>query len=202
MHNICIFLVLLLSICCYILFSFMHSLGGLGLSEASRASLAALLGCCVSSFALCSQHLSSYYLVFYSWRGACYRSFVCFTFWYSSVRGTCLSAISEAQRIFQSQLDVCQSNSLLSSCSLRDQARIHAISSHSCASAWLRAIPSISLGLTMSRPAGVCVFSLVLAWNSNFLFYRFCSLLLWQYGGPVWRPSSWLWPWPNEDSPA
>ena len=59
MHNICIFLVLLLSICCYILFSFMHSLGGLGLSEASRASLAAFLGCCVNSFALCFQHLSS-----------------------------------------------------------------------------------------------------------------------------------------------
>ena len=31
------------------------------------------------------------------------------------------------------------------------QALIHAISSHSCASAWLRAIPSASLGLTMSR---------------------------------------------------
>ena len=31
------------------------------------------------------------------------------------------------------------------------QALIHAISSHSCASAWLRAIPSVSLGLTMSR---------------------------------------------------
>ena len=58
---------------------------------------------------------------------------------------------SEAQRLYQFQLDTCQSNLLLSSCSLRDQARIRAISSHSCGSAWLRAILSVSLGLTMSR---------------------------------------------------
>ena len=46
-------------------------LGGLSLHEASRASSAPFLGCCVSSFALCSQLLSSfrvfYNLVFYSW---------------------------------------------------------------------------------------------------------------------------------------
>ena len=64
--------------------------------------------------------------------------------------------LSEAQRIFQFQLDVCQFNSLLSSCSLRDQARIRAIFSHACASAWLRAIPSISLGLAMSGQEFVC----------------------------------------------
>ena len=33
---------------------------------------------------------------------------------------------------------------------MRDQARLHAISHHSCASAWLRAIPSEPLGLTLS----------------------------------------------------
>ena len=42
----------------------------------------------------------------------------------------------------------------LSSCSLCDQASISAISSHACASAWL--IPSVSLGLTMSRQEFVC----------------------------------------------
>ena len=73
------------------------------------------------------------------------------------------SRLSKIQQIFQSHLDACQSNSLLSSCSLRDQIRICAISSHSFASAWLRAIPSVSLGLTM--------LSLVLAGNSNILFY-------------------------------
>ena len=36
------------------------SLGGLGLCEASRASPAAFLGYCVSSFSLCSQLLSSF----------------------------------------------------------------------------------------------------------------------------------------------
>ena len=66
------------------------------------------------------------------------------------------SRLSEAQRIFQFQLDICQFNSLLSSCSLHDQARIHAISSHTCASAWLRAIPSVSLGLAMSGQEFVC----------------------------------------------
>ena len=66
------------------------------------------------------------------------------------------SRLSEAQRIFQFQLDVCQFNSLLSSCSLRDQARICAISSHAYASAWLRAIPSVSLGLAMSGQEFVC----------------------------------------------
>ena len=45
------------------------------------------------------------------------------------------SQFSEAQRLYQFQLDTCQSSSLLSSCSLRDQARIRAISSHPCASA-------------------------------------------------------------------
>ena len=136
------------------------SLGGLGLREASRASPAAFLGCCISSFALCSQLLSTF-------SGS--------TITLSSIPGEELaiahlsallsgtsvpevpdSQLSEAQRIFQSQLDACQSNSLLSSCSLRDQARIRAISSHSCASAWLRAIPSASLGLTMSRQEFVC----------------------------------------------
>ena len=66
------------------------------------------------------------------------------------------SQFSKAQQFYQFQLDTYQSNLLLSSCSLRDQARIRAISSHSCASAWLRAIPSVPLGLTMSRQEFVC----------------------------------------------
>ena len=136
------------------------SLGGLGLRGAHRASSAAFLGCCISSFALCSQLLSAY-------SGSSISI--------SSIPGkelaiSCLSALlsgtpimevpasqfSEAQRLYQFQLDTCQSSSLLSSCSLRDQARIRAISSHPCASAWLRAIPSVSLGLTMSRQEFVC----------------------------------------------
>ena len=136
------------------------SLGGLGLRGAYRASSAAFLGCCISSFALCSQLLSAY-------SGSSISI--------SSIPGkelaiSCLSALlsgtpimevpasqfSEAQRLYQFQLDTCQSSSLLSSCSLRDQARIRAISSHPCASAWLRAIPSVSLGLTMSRQEFVC----------------------------------------------
>ena len=68
----------------------------------------------------------------------------------------CASQLSEAQRIFQLHLNTCQFNSLLSSCSLRDQARIHAISSHTCASAWLRTIPSVSLGLTIFGQEFVC----------------------------------------------
>ena len=74
----------------------------------------------------------------------------------ASVPEVSASQLSDAQWIFQFHLNTCQSNSLLSSCSLRDQARIHAISSHACASAWLRAIPSVSLGLTMSRQEFVC----------------------------------------------
>ena len=134
--------------------------GGLGLRGAHRASSAAFLGCCISSFALCSQLLSAY-------SGSSISI--------SSIPGkelaiSCLSALlsgtpimevpasqfSEAQRLYQFQLDTCQSSSLLSSCSLRDQARIRAISSHPCASAWLRAIPSVSLGLTISRQEFVC----------------------------------------------
>ena len=45
---------------------------------------------------------------------------------------------------------------LVSPSSLCDQARIRAISSPSFASTWLRAIPSVSLGLTMSRQQFVC----------------------------------------------
>ena len=133
------------------------SLGGLGLRGAHRASSAAFLGCCISSFALCSQLLSTY-------SGSSIPI--------SSIPGkelaiSCLlsgtpimevpaSQFSEAQRLYQFQLDTCQSSSLLSSCSLRDQARIRAISSHPCVSAWLRGIPSVSLGLTMSRQEFVC----------------------------------------------
>ena len=136
------------------------SLGGLGLREASQASPAAFLGCCVSSFALCSQLLSSFsgYSITLSSIPGKELAITCLS---ASFSGTPVpevpaSQLSEAQRIFQSQLDACQSNSLLSSCSLRDQARIRTISSHSCASAWLGAIPSVSLGLTMSRQEFVC----------------------------------------------
>ena len=135
-------------------------LGGLRLREASRASSAALLGCCVSSFALCSQlwfSFSGYSITLSSIPGEELAN----TPLSASLSGTPVpevpaSQVSEAQWIFQSQLDACQSNSLLSSCSLCVQARIRAISSHSCASAWLRAIPSGSLGLTMSRQEFVC----------------------------------------------
>ena len=54
---------------------------------------------------------------------------------------------SKAQSIFQHSLDFHNFSALLNSCSLHDQARIP---HHSCASAWLRAIPSESLGLTLS----------------------------------------------------
>ena len=39
---------------------------------------------------------------------------------------------------------------------MHNQARIRAISSHACASAWLRAIPSVSLSLAMSGQEFVC----------------------------------------------
>ena len=87
------------------------SLGGLGLCEVSRAFPVAFLGCCVSSFALCFQLLSS---------------FLGYSFTLSSIPGEELaiarlsaslsgtpvpvvpaSQLSEAQRIFQSQLDAC-----------------------------------------------------------------------------------------------
>ena len=136
------------------------SFGGLGLRGALRASLAAFLGSCVSSFTLCSDLLSTY----------CGASISISSIPGKDIATSCLSALlsgtpvlevpasqfSKAQRLYQFQLDTYQSNLLLSSCSLRDQARIRAISSHSCASAWLRAIPSVPLGLTMSRQEFVC----------------------------------------------
>ena len=136
------------------------SLGDLGLYTASRASPAAFLCCCVSSFALCSQLLSTFSgspITLSSIPGEelaiAHLSVLPSG---TSVPEVPASQLSEAKWIFQFQLDVRQSNSLLSSCSLHDQARIRAISSHSCASAWLRAIPSVSLGLTMSRQEFVC----------------------------------------------
>ena len=54
------------------------------------------------------------------------------------------------QSIFQHFVDFHNFSILLSSLSLRDQARVRGISHHSCASAWLRVIPSESLGLTLS----------------------------------------------------
>ena len=46
---------------------------------------------------------------------------------------------------------------LLDSCSVRDQVRLCAISHHFCASAWLQAIPSELLGLTLSGQEFVVV---------------------------------------------
>ena len=136
------------------------SLGGLGLRGAHRASSAAFLGCCISSFALCSQLLSAYSgsSISISFIPGKELAISCLS---ALLSGTPImevpaSQFSEAQRLYQFQLDTCHSSSLLSSCSLRDQARIRAISSHPCASAWLRAIPSVSLGLTMSRQEFVC----------------------------------------------
>ena len=149
------------------------SLGGLGLCGAHRASSAAFLGCCISSFALCSQLLSTYSGSSISISSIPGKEFAisCLS---TLLSGTPIievpaSQFSEAQRLYQFQLDTCQSSSLLSSCLLRDQARIRAISSHPCVSAWLRAIPSVSLGLTMSRQE--FVFSLVLAWDSGVCLY-------------------------------
>ena len=115
------------------------SLGGLGLCEAFRASLVAFLGCCVSSSALCSQLLSTFSggsVTLSSIPGeelAIARLSALLSG--ASVPEVSASQLSEAQLIFQFHLDTCQSNSLLSSCSLCDQARIRAISSHACASA-------------------------------------------------------------------
>ena len=120
----------------------------------------AFLGCCISSSALCSQLLSTFSggsVTLSSIPGeelAIARLSASLSG--ASVPEVSASQLSEAQQIFQFHLDTCQSNSLLSSCSLRDQARICAISSHACASAWLRANPSVSLGLTMSRQEFVC----------------------------------------------
>ena len=111
------------------------------------------------------------------------------------------SQLFEAQRIFQSQLDAFQSNSLLSSCSLNDQARIHAISSHSCASAWLRAIPSVCLDLTMSRQEFVCSLWYWLGisiFSSTNSVHCSCGSAVDQFGDHL---LGW-WPWFNDDSPA
>ena len=43
------------------------------------------------------------------------------------------------------------------------------------------------------------MFTLLLAWNSIVCIHRFYPLFLWQCCRPIWRPSSWLWPWPDED---
>ena len=104
------------------------SLGGLGLREAFRASSVAFLGCCVSSSALCSQLLSTFSgdsVTLSSVPGeelAIARLSGLLSG--ASVPEVSASQLSEAQRIFQFHLDTCQSNSLLSSCSLCDQARI------------------------------------------------------------------------------
>ena len=57
---------------------------------------------------------------------------------------------SKTQSIFQYSVDHHHFSSLLNSSSLRDRARVRGVSHHSCASAWLWAIPSGLLGLTMS----------------------------------------------------
>ena len=57
---------------------------------------------------------------------------------------------SKAQSVFQHSVDLYNFSTLLNSCTLRDQARVRGISHHPSASAWLRAIPSESLGLTLS----------------------------------------------------
>ena len=102
-------------------------------------SLAAFLSSCVSSFTLCSNLLSTY----------CGASISISSIPGKDIATSCLSAslsgtpvlevpasqFSKAQQFYQFQLDTYQSNLLLSSCSLCDQARIRAISSHSCASA-------------------------------------------------------------------
>ena len=64
---------------------------------------------------------------------------------------------SKAQSIFQHSMDLYRFSSLINSCSVQDQARFRAISHHSCASAWLQAIPSEPLGLTLSGQEFVVV---------------------------------------------
>ena len=113
------------------------SFGGLGLRGALRTSLAAFLGSCVSSFTLCSNLLSTYCgasISISSIPGKDIATSGCLS---ASLSGTPVlevsaSQFSKAQQFYQFQLDTYQSNLLLSSCSLRDQARIRAISSHSC----------------------------------------------------------------------
>ena len=181
------------------------SLGGLGLCEASWASPAAFLGCFVSSFALCSQ-LMSFFLGYAITLSSILGEELAIAHLSASLSGTPVpdvpaSQLSEAQRIFQSQLDACQSNSLFSSCSLRYQARICAISSHSCASAWLRAIPSVSLGLTMSRQEFVCSLWYWLGisiFSSTDSVHCSCGSVVDQFGDHL---LGW-WPWFNDDSPA
>ena len=73
---------------------------------------------------------------------------------WSSLSGVPLPPVdhpSKAQSVFQHSVHLSHFSSLLDSCSVRDQARLHAISHHSCASAWLRAIPSEPLSLTLSE---------------------------------------------------
>ena len=92
------------------------SLGGLGLREASWASPAAFLGCCVSSFALYSQLLSSFsgYSITLSSILSEELAIISLSALLSGtpVPGVPASQLSEAQWIFQSQLVAFQSNSL------------------------------------------------------------------------------------------
>ena len=120
------------------------SLGGLGLREASYVSPAAFLGCCLSSQHLCTQLLSSFHGTAPSFLSIPGKESA--TVYLSSSSGGALPDVdhpSKAQHIFQHSIDVHQYSALLNSVTLRDQARIRSISLHSCASAWLRAIPSV-----------------------------------------------------------
>ena len=80
---------------------------------------------------------------------------------WSSLFGVSLPPVdhpSKAQSVFQHSVDLSRFSLLLDSCSVQDQVRLCAISHHSCASAWLWAIPSEPLGLTSSGQEFVVAF--------------------------------------------
>ena len=141
------------------------------LHEASHVSPTAFLGCCIWSQNLCTQLVASFSdsnISFPSIPGVEYHLL-------SSLSGGPLPPVdhpSKAQSVFQHSVDLHHFSSLLDSCSLQDQARLRAISHHSCASAWLRAIPSEPLGLTLS-----CDCALVLAWHPPVSW--FSKMFLW-----------------------
>ena len=128
-----------------------QSLGGLGLREAQSFSSFAVIGSCNSSRDLVKLLLST---------SATKESLVVVLDCETSSKAAFLQEFGSltsdtsidlvSQRSLQKQLDTRKFDSLKQSSTIRDQARLNAISEPH-AGAWLTAIPNPNLGLAMSR---------------------------------------------------
>ena len=122
-------------------------LGGLGLREASKVATAAFTGSCNSSRSLSTHLLDSDALSVT--KRALTESSIREQLSSSLPPNHTLNLLTSKQREIQSVLDLTRHNNLKRSASLRDLARINALSAPHTGS-WLLAIPNFNLGLAMT----------------------------------------------------